>query len=151
MSVELPFAPVDTVIRRNAGDLRVSAEAAGELARRIQEHGAALAVDAAERATDDGRKTLMADDFDDVVGADVSTTADPEGLELPIAPVDRIARLRIDDSYRVAMDARVALATVLERFADRVAAAAALLARHADRRTIKAEDVAAYFRLAEYF
>ena len=146
MSVELPFAPVDTVIRRNAGDLRVSAEAAEELARRIQERGAALATGAAERATADGRKTLMAEDFDDV-----PPTADPEGLELPVAPVDRIARLDIDDSYRVSMDARVVLAAVLERFADRVAAAAALLARHADRRTVKAEDVAVYFQLADYF
>lgn len=151
MSVELPFAPVDTVIRRNAGDLRVSAEAAEELARRIQSHGAALAVEAAERATEDGRKTLMAEDFADLAEGDVPTNADPEGLELPVAPVDRIARLDIDDSYRVAMDARVALATVLERFADRVAAAAAVLARHADRRTIKGEDVAVYFQLAEYF
>ncbi|TSD09426.1 aldolase [Haloglomus irregulare] len=151
MSVELPFAPVDTVIRRNAGDLRVSAEAAEELARRIQERGAALATHAAERATADGRKTLMAEDFDDVVAEDVPPTADPEGLELPVAPVDRIARLDIDDSYRVSMDARVALAAILERFADRVAAAAATLARHADRRTVKAEDVAVYFELADYF
>ncbi|HKL29999.1 MAG TPA: histone-like protein, partial [Natrialbaceae archaeon] len=44
MSVELPFAPVDTIIRRNAGDLRVSAEAAEELARRVQHRGAALAI-----------------------------------------------------------------------------------------------------------
>jgi histone H3/H4 len=151
MSVELPFAPVDTVIRRNAGDLRVSAEAAEELARRIQSRGAALAVEAAERATEDGRKTLMAEDFADLAEGDVPANGDPEGLELPIAPVDRIARLDIDDSYRVAMDARVALATVLERYADRVAAAAAVLARHADRRTIKGADVAVYFRLAEYF
>jgi histone H3/H4 len=150
MSVELPFAPVDTVIRRNAGSLRVSAEAAEELARRIQEHGAALAVRAAERATEDNRKTLMAEDFEGVVDG-APTDADPDGLELPIAPVDRIARLEIDDSYRVAMDARVALAGILERYADRVAAAAAVLARHADRRTVKDEDVAAYFRLAEYF
>ncbi|WP_254829411.1 histone [Haloglomus salinum] len=151
MSVELPFAPVDTVIRRSAGDLRVSAEAAEELARRIQSRGAALAVEAAERATEDGRKTLMAEDFADLAEGDVPANSDPEGLELPIAPVDRIARLDIDDSYRVAMDARVALATILERYADRVAAAAAVLARHADRRTIKEEDVAVYFRLAEYF
>ena len=32
MSVELPFAPVDTIIRRRADDLRVSADAAEELA-----------------------------------------------------------------------------------------------------------------------
>lgn len=144
MSVELPFAPVDTIIRRNAGGLRVSAEAAEELARRIQRHGAALAVDAAERATADGRKTLMAADFG------VESPPDREELELPIAPVDRIARLDIDD-YRVATDARVALATILEAYADNVASAAAALARHADRRTIKSEDVEIYYDLEQYF
>jgi histone H3/H4 len=141
MSVELPFAPVDSIIRRNAGELRVSADAAEELARRIQEHGSTLAVDAAERATTDGRKTLMAADFD------VEQVVDREGLELPVAPVDRIARLRIDDSYRVSMEARVALADVLEDYADNVAASAAILARHADRRTIQAEDIETYFAL----
>jgi histone H3/H4 len=145
MSVELPFAPVDTVIRRNAGNLRVSAEAAEELARRIQKRGATLAIDAAEEATADGRKTLMASDFG------VETVPDKDRLELPVAPVDRIARLDIDDSYRVAMDARIALADILESYADNVAAAAADLARHADRRTVKAEDVQAYFELAQYF
>jgi len=145
MSVELPFAPVDTVIRRNAGNLRVSAEAAEELARRIQDRGATLAIDAAERATADGRKTLMASDFG------VESVPDKDRLELPVAPVDRIARLDIDDSYRVAMDARIALADILESYADNVAAAAADLARHADRRTVKAEDVQAYFELAQYF
>lgn len=141
MSVELPFAPVDTIIRRNAGNLRVSAEAAEELAMRIQRHGATLAVDAAERATGDGRKTLMAEDFG------VEQVIDKDDLELPVAPVDRIARLDIDDSYRVSMDARVALSDVLEDYADNVAAAAATLARHADRRTIKAEDIQTYFEL----
>jgi histone H3/H4 len=144
MSVELPFAPVDTIIRRNAGQLRVSAEAAEELARRIQAHGAELAAAAAERATADGRKTLMAEDF----GAPV---VDKDLLELPVAPVDRIARLDIDHRYRVSMDARIALAGVLESYADTVAAAAAILARHADRRTIKAEDVEAYYELEPYF
>lgn len=143
MSVELPFAPVDTVIRRNAGNLRVSAGAAEELARRIQDHGAALAVDAAEEATADGRKTLMASDFG------VEQVIDREDLTLPIAPVDRIARVRIDDSYRVSMDARIALADVLEDYADNVAAAAATLARHADRRTVQAEDIRTYFSLFE--
>ncbi|MFB6184751.1 MAG: histone [Haloarculaceae archaeon] len=144
MSVELPFAPVDSLIRRNAGDLRVSAGAAEELARRIQHRGAELAADAAEVATADGRKTLMASDFG------VETVPDKDALELPIAPVDRIARLDIDD-YRVAMDARVALAAQLETYGDDVAAAAATLARHADRRTVKAEDVEAYFELKQYF
>jgi histone H3/H4 len=145
MSVELPFAPVDTIIRRNAEGLRVSAGAAEELARRIQRHGATLAIDAAEAATADGRKTLMAEDFDD------DGRENPTSLELPIAPVDRIARLDIDDGYRVSMDARTVLAGMLEAYADRVAAAAAVLARHADRRTVKAEDVQTYYELGPYF
>ena len=141
MSVELPFAPVDTIIRRNAGDLRVSAEAAEELARRVEERGADLAVDAADHATADGRKTLMAQDFG------VEASIDKQALELPVAPVDRIARLKIDGQYRVSMDARIALADILEDYADNVAEAAAILARHADRRTVKAEDVETYFAL----
>jgi histone H3/H4 len=143
MSVELPFAPVDTIIRRNADELRVSAGAAEELARRIQRHGAKLAIDAAEHATADGRKTLMSQDFG------VEQVVDKDDLELPVAPVDRIARLEIDDSYRVAMDARIALADILEDYADNVAKAAATLARHADRRTVKAEDIDTYFQLFE--
>ena len=141
MSVELPSAPVDTIIRRNAGDLRVGAGATEELARRIQAHGAEIAVDAAERATADDRKTLMAADFG------VETVVDRSPLTLPIAPVDRIARLDIDDRYRVSMDARIALADILEEYAESVAAAAATLARHADRRTIQREDVETYFEL----
>ncbi|WP_238478679.1 histone family protein [Natranaeroarchaeum sulfidigenes] len=143
MSVELPFAPVDTIIRRNAGQLRVSAEAAEELARRIQTHGADLAADAAIEATRDGRKTLMAEDFG------VEQVIDKDDLELPVAPIDRIARLDIDDSYRVSMNARIALADILEDYADNVATAAATLARHADRRTVKAEDIQTYFELFE--
>src|SRR6056297_1772800 len=143
MSVELPFAPVDSIIRRNADELRVSADAAEELARRIQAHGSALAVDAADRATADGRKTLMAVDFD------VEQVVERGALELPVAPVDRIARLRIDDRYRVSMEARIALADVLEDYADNVARAAAKLARHADRRTVQAEDIQTYFELFE--
>jgi DNA-binding protein len=143
MSVELPFAPVDTIIRRNAGDLRVSAGAAEELARRIQVHGADLAEDAAKQATADGRKTLMAEDFG------VQQVVDKDNLTLPVAPVDRIARLDIDDDYRVAMDARIALADILEDYANNVASAAAILAHHADRRTVKGEDIETYFRLFE--
>jgi len=145
MSVELPFAPVDTIIRRNADGLRVSADAAEELARRIQSRGASLAVAAAEEATADGRKTLMPADFG------VAHTPAKEALELPVAPVDRIARLDIDDDYRVAMDARVALADILETYADDAAAAGADLAHHADRRTVKAEDIETYFELAQYY
>jgi len=145
MSVELPYAPVDDIIRRNADGLRVSASAAEALARRIQNRGAELAVDAAALADDDARKTLMAGDFPD------GGTPDKDELALPIAPVDRIARLDIGDRYRVAMDARIALAGQLEAFADRVASAAAVLARHAERRTIKAEDVERYFELQKFF
>lgn len=142
MSVELPSAPVDAIIRRNAGDLRVSADATDALARAIQDRGAALAAAAAERATADGRKTLMAADFDVPAAAPGA-----EELTLPVAPVDRIARLEIDDRYRVAADARVALGGVLEVWADDVADGAAVLARHADRRTVLAEDVETYLAL----
>jgi histone H3/H4 len=157
MSVELPFAPVDAIIRRNAGELRVSADAAETLARRIQDRGATLATAAADRATADGRKTLMAEDFT-VTAADPSAdggspadTSRRGESDLPIAPIDRIARLDIDDRYRVSRDARVALAGILERYAEDVAAAAAVLARHADRRTVIAEDIEAYFELDAYF
>jgi histone H3/H4 len=141
MSVELPFAPVDTIIRRNAGSLRVSAEAARELAGRIQREGAERATVAAEHATADGRKTIQATDFG------VDATPDSGTLTLPVAPIDRIARLDIDDRYRIGMDARVALAEQLEAFADEAARGAARLARHAGRRTVQAEDVETYFEL----
>ncbi|ELZ93111.1 MULTISPECIES: histone [Haloferax] len=143
MSVELPFAPVDAIIRQNAGELRVSAGAAEALARRIQDRGAELAIDAADRATADGRKTLMAEDFG------VQQVVDRDELSLPIAPIDRIARLRIDDRYRVAMDARIALADILEDYAVNVAGAAVKLAHHADRRTVQSEDIETYFSLFE--
>ena len=143
MSVELPFAPVDTIIRRHAGDLRVSADAAEELARRIQRRGASLAQDAAEHAADDGRKTLMSADFG------VETVPDADDLTLPVAPVDRIARLDLDDRFRVSKDARVALADLLESYASDAAEGAAVLAEHAGRRTVQAEDVQTYFQLVE--
>lgn len=143
MTVELPFAPVDEVIRRNADGLRVSADAAEALAARIQDHGAELAEGAAEQATTDGRKTLMAADFG------VEQVITREAVELPVAPVDRIARLRIDDRYRVSMEARIALADILSDYADNVARAAAKLARHADRRTVQADDIETYFELFE--
>ncbi len=143
MNVELPFAPVDTIIRRNADGLRVSADASKRLATRIQEHGSELAIGAAEQATADGRKTLMAADFG------VEQVVEKDTLELPVAPVDRIARLEIDDRYRVSMDARIALADILEEYADNVARAAAILARHADRRTIIEDDIETYFSLFE--
>ena len=141
MSVELPFAPVDDIIRRNAADLRVSADAPKLLAEKIQAHGAERAVVAARHATDDGRKTLMAADFG---REEVPRKSD---LALPIAPIDRIARLNIDESYRVSMDARLVLAAQLETYADEVAAAAVTLTRHAGRRTVKTEDIETYFQI----
>jgi len=145
MSVELPFAPVDEVIRHNAGDLRVSSGATEVLASHIQREGAERAVVAAERAETDGRKTLMVADFD------AASMPPTEELALPIAPVDRVARLDIDDRYRVSMDARVALAAQLEAYADDIATVAARLARHAGRRTVKAEDIELYDELAPHF
>jgi histone H3/H4 len=79
------------------------------------------------------------------------TVPDKGTLDLPIAPVDRVARLDIDDRYRVSMDARIVLAAQLEAYAEEIAAAAAFLARHAGRRTIKSEDVEGYFELEQYF
>ena len=57
---------------------------------------------------------------------------------------------RPDELHRV-LPLPIALASVLEAYADRVAAAAAVLARHADRRTVKAEDVETYYDLEPYF
>lgn len=143
MSVELPFAPVDDLVRRNADGLRVGSGAVESLAEAVQQRGAALAVTAAQHATADGRKTLMVDDFPDI------EPGERAAVTLPIAPVDRIARLEIDDRYRVSVDARVALAAHLETEADAIAAGAATLARHAGRRTVQAEDVETYRDLCE--
>ena len=145
MSVELPFAPVDEIIRRNAGDLRVGSGATEALAGRIQHEGAQRAVAAAEQANTEGRKTLMLGDFG------VESASSKAEVALPIAPVDRVARLEIDDQYRVSMDARVALASQLEARADAVAAAAAVLADHAGRRTVKRADIERYDDLEPHF
>ena len=107
MSVELPFAPVDSIIRAQAGDLRVSADATEELAQRIQSHGAEVAISAAEQAATDNRKTLMADDFG------VEQVVSRREVTLPIAPIDRIARLEIDSQYSVSIDTRTRLAAIL--------------------------------------
>ncbi|MDZ7688535.1 MAG: histone [Halobacteriales archaeon] len=139
MTVELPYAPVDTLIREVAPGMRVSSGTAEELASRIQDTGASLAVDAAEKAKKDGRKTIRATDFDFEV-RDVPK----DSLILPVAPVDRIARLRVSN-FRVRKEARVALAVHLEDWAKDIAEASAKLARHAGRRTVQREDVEAYF------
>lgn len=140
-TVELPYAPVDSLIREAAPDMRVSSGAAEELASRIQEKGASLAVDAAERASEAGRKTIRAEDF----GFETRDVT-KDDLVLPVAPVDRIARLRLEN-YRVRKGARLALAAHLEEWAKGVAASSADLARHAGRRTVQREDVEAYFEV----
>lgn len=141
MTVELPYSPVDRLIREAAPEMRVSSGAADELAARIQDKGASLAVDAAEKAAEDDRKTVRAEDFG-FAARDVGK----EDLILPVAPVDRIARLRLDD-YRVSEGARLALAAHLEDWAVGVAEGAAKLAEHAGRRTVQREDVATYFEV----
>jgi histone H3/H4 len=143
VTVELPYSPVDSLIRKSAPDMRVSSEAAEELAGRIQERGAEVAVDAAENARKDGRKTVRAEDF----GFETRVTR-KEDLVLPVAPVDRIARLRLD-GYRVSKDARLALAAHLEDWATEVAKASATLAEHAGRRTVQREDLETYFEIAD--
>lgn len=59
--------------------------------------------------------------------------------KLPIAPIDRLIRNAGAD--RVSEDAREAMAEELEEWAQSVARKAMEVARHAGRKTVKAEDV----------
>lgn len=59
--------------------------------------------------------------------------------ELPIAPVERI--IRNAGAERVSEYAKKALAEAMEEYAEKVARKAIELARHAGRKTVKAEDV----------
>ncbi|MFP3910142.1 MAG: histone family protein [Halobacteriota archaeon] len=59
--------------------------------------------------------------------------------KLPIAPIDRMIRNAGAD--RVSEDAREAMAEVLEEWATEVSRRAMEVARHAGRKTVKAEDI----------
>ncbi|MDY6779047.1 MAG: histone-like protein, partial [Halobacteria archaeon] len=61
--MELPLAPVDSLIREADSEIRVSSGAAEALALRIEDKGASVAEEASERADEDGRKTIMPGDF----------------------------------------------------------------------------------------
>lgn len=59
--------------------------------------------------------------------------------ELPIAPVKRL--LKNAGASRISEDAAVKLADVLEDIGEDVARTAIKLAKHAGRKTVKAEDI----------
>ncbi|MGB2729115.1 MAG: histone family protein [Halobacteriota archaeon] len=59
--------------------------------------------------------------------------------ELPIAPITKI--IRNAGAERVSEDASQALVKELERYGEKVASKAVSLAKHAKRKTVKAEDI----------
>jgi len=62
-----------------------------------------------------------------------------KSAEIPIAPFERV--LKNAGADRTSEEALVAMRDAVEEYADKLAAESLLYAKHAGRKTIKAEDV----------
>ncbi|HIH40033.1 MAG TPA: histone family protein [Halobacteria archaeon] len=61
------------------------------------------------------------------------------GLELPIAPIERIVKK--SGAERISEEAKKELARTLEEYGSKISTEAVKLAKHAGRKTIKREDI----------